>query len=58
MDYSKVLVEVDEVLKHLSKSDLAKIPDDIKSDIRKNKSRQWNIRVLSRISLSLSYILI
>ena len=41
MDYSKVLVEVDEVLKHLSKADLAKIPDDVKNEIRKNKSRQY-----------------
>lgn len=41
MDYSKVLVEVDEVLKYLSKSDLDKIPDDVKAEIRKNKNRHY-----------------
>jgi hypothetical protein len=40
MDYSKVLVEV---LKYLSKSDLDKIPDDVKAEIRKNKNRQMGI---------------
>ena len=41
MDYSKVLVEVDEVLKYLSKEDFAKIPDDVMTEIRKNKDRHY-----------------
>ena len=42
MDYSKVLVEVDQVLQFLSKEDLSKIPEDVKAEIRKNKNRHYN----------------
>ena len=36
-DYNKRLVEVDEVLKYLSKEDLEKIPEDIRKLIKENK---------------------
>ena len=35
-DYSKRLVEVDEILKHLSQSDYDKIPEKIKDAIEKH----------------------
>lgn len=36
-DYNKRLVEVDEILKYLSKEDLEKIPQDIRKLIKENK---------------------
>ena len=36
-DYNKRLVEVDEVLKYLSKENLEKIPEDIRKLIKENK---------------------
>lgn len=41
MEYSKVLVEVYEVLQYLSEDELAKIPEDIMTEIRKNKDRHY-----------------
>lgn len=40
-DYSKRLVEVDEILKHLSQSDYDKIPEEIKDAIKENKDREY-----------------
>ena len=40
-DYSKRLVEVDEILKHLSQSDYDKIPEEIKNAIKENKDREY-----------------
>lgn len=44
MRYEKCLVEVDEVLKHLVKEDLLKIPEDIRKAITENKDKEyiWN----------------
>lgn len=41
IEYNKRLVEVDEILKHLSKSDYDKIPEEIKEVIEKNKDREY-----------------
>lgn len=43
-EYSKRLVEVDEILKHMSKKDLEKIPKEVLSIIRDNKDSKyiWN----------------
>lgn len=41
MEYEKCLVEVDEVLNHLSKKDLNKIPEDILKGIRENKDKEY-----------------
>lgn len=41
IDYSKRLVEVDVILKHLSKSDYDKIPEEIKIVIRENKDKEY-----------------
>ncbi len=41
IEYSKRLVEVDEILKHLSKDDLAKIPQDIKKMISEEKDKNY-----------------
>ena len=36
MEYEKCLVEVDEVLNHLSKEELNKIPEDVLKGIKKH----------------------
>ena len=41
IEYNKRLVEVDEILKHLSKSDYNKIPEEIKEAIDKNKDKTY-----------------
>ncbi len=41
IDYNKRLVEVDEILKHLSKNDYEKIPKEIKEVIRENKDKEY-----------------
>ena len=41
IEYNKRLVEVDEVLKHLSEEDLAKIPQEIKKMISDNKDKNY-----------------
>lgn len=41
VDYNKRLVEVDEVLNHLSKENLDKIPDEIKNLIKENKDKDY-----------------
>ncbi len=41
IDYSKRLVEVDEILKYLSKSNYDKIPKEIKEVIVKNKDKEY-----------------
>jgi len=41
MDYKKRLVEVDEILNHLSKEDLLKIPEEVRQLIKKNKDRYY-----------------
>ena len=41
IEYNKRLVEVDEILKHLSKSDYNKIPEEIKEAIEKNKDKEY-----------------
>ena len=40
-DYNKRLVEVDEVLNHLSEEDLQKIPEDIRQIIEENKDKEY-----------------
>lgn len=44
MKYEKCLVEVDEILNHLTDEDLIKIPEDIREAISKNKDKEyvWN----------------
>ena len=44
MEYEKCLVELDEVLKYLSEEELLKIPENIRKNIKKNKSKEyiWN----------------
>ena len=44
LKYEKCLVEVEEVLNHLVKEDLLKIPEDIRKAIRENKDKEyiWN----------------
>lgn len=41
IDYNKRLVEVDVILKHLSKSDYDKIPEEIKNVIMENKDKEY-----------------
>lgn len=41
IEYNKRLLEVDEILKHLSKSDYNKIPEEIKEAIEKNKDKEY-----------------
>ena len=41
IDYNKRLVEVDEILKYLSKEDLLKIPEDIRQLIKNNKDKEY-----------------
>ena len=41
IDYSKRLVEVDEILNYLSKEDYNRIPEQIKKIIRENKSKEY-----------------
>ena len=41
MEYAKCLVEVDEILKYLSKEDLKNIPDDIRTLIKEKKDKQY-----------------
>ena len=41
MEYEKCLVEVDEVLNHLSKEELNKIPEDVLKNIKKHKDKEY-----------------
>lgn len=41
IDYNKRLVEVDEILKHLSEKDLLKIPEHIRQLIKDNKDKEY-----------------
>ena len=41
MEYEKCLVEVDEVLNHLSKEDLNKIPEDILKGIKEHRDKEY-----------------
>lgn len=41
IDFNKRLVEVDEVLNHLSKENLEKIPEEIKNLIKENKAKDY-----------------
>lgn len=41
MEYEKYLVEVDEVLNHLSKEELNKIPEDVLKGIKKHKDKEY-----------------
>ena len=41
MEYEKCLVEVDEVLNHLSKEELNKIPKDVLKGIKKHKDKEY-----------------
>lgn len=41
IDYNKRLVEVDEILNHLSKEDYNKIPEIIKKSINDNKDKEY-----------------
>ena len=41
MEYEKCLVEVDEVLNHLSKEELNKIPEDVLKGIKKHKDKEY-----------------
>ena len=41
IEYNKRLVEVEEILKHLSQTDYNKIPEDIKEAIKNNKDKEY-----------------
>lgn len=41
MEYEKCLVEVDEVLNHLSKEELNKIPENVLKGIKKHKDKEY-----------------
>ena len=41
IDYEKRLVEVDEVLKYLSRENLNKIPEEIRNLIKENKDKNY-----------------
>ena len=41
MEYEKCLVEVDEVLNHLSKEELNTIPEDVLKGIKKHKDKEY-----------------
>lgn len=41
IEYNKRLVEVDEILKHLSQIDYNKIPEEIKEVIKENKDKKY-----------------
>ena len=41
VDFSKRLVEVDEILNYLSATDLTKIPEEIKQIIKENKDKNY-----------------
>lgn len=41
MEFEKCLVEVDEVLNHLSKEELNKIPEDVLKGIKKHKDKEY-----------------
>ena len=41
IDYPKRLVEVDEILKHLSSEYYQKIPEEVKTIIKENKDKQY-----------------
>ena len=41
IDYNKRLVEVDEILTHLSEEDLNKIPEDVRTLIKDNKDKNY-----------------
>ena len=41
IEYEKCLVEVDEVLNHLSKEELNKIPEDVLKGIKKHKDKEY-----------------
>ena len=40
-EYNKRLVEVDEILNHLSEEDLLKIPEDVRKAIKDNKDKDY-----------------
>lgn len=40
-EYNKKLVEVDEILKHLSQENYNKIPEEIKVAIAENKDKEY-----------------
>ena len=42
MEYEKCLVELDEILKHLSNEDLKKIPYEIRKTISEKKDKNYN----------------
>ena len=41
IEYNKRLVEVDEILKHLSQRDYNKIPEEVKEAITENKDKEY-----------------
>lgn len=41
LDYKRRLVEVDEILNHLSREDLLKIPEDVRDIIKNNKDKNY-----------------
>ncbi len=41
MEYSKCLVELDELLNHLPKEDLDKVPEDIRKTIKQEKDKTY-----------------
>ena len=41
MDFSKALVEVDEILNYLSEEDLLKIPEEVRNTIKENKDKEY-----------------
>lgn len=41
MEYEKGLIEIDEVLNHLSKEELNKIPEDVLKGIKKHKDKEY-----------------
>ena len=41
MEYQKCLVELDEILRHLSEEELMKIPYDVKQAIKEEKDKQY-----------------
>lgn len=42
VDYNKRLVEVDEILNHLSEEDLMKIPEEVRIAIKENKDKEYS----------------
>ena len=42
MEYTKCLVELDEILEHLNDEELKKIPYEIRNSIKDNKDKQYH----------------